>query len=176
VGTDVIVSRLVKNSVFLQPVCGIGTCRHFRRLQVVENEASRKSHFRRSAVKKRMNALFHHPVRGDILRTVEAPQGHLGPSGERLLENTEGAATLFAKRALGGLRGSIARRRISAPDDVFAFERHRSEKGGAGDLSTIAAVAVGHAKGRRLRTVAHRTAKTSAGPGHSDLRIRPLAS
>jgi len=57
-----LVSRLVKNSVFLQPVCGTGTCRHFRRLQVVENEASRKSHFRRSAVKKSMDALFHHPV------------------------------------------------------------------------------------------------------------------
>ena len=60
------VSRLVKNSVFLQPVCGIGTCRHFRRPQVVENEASRKSHFRRSAVKKSMDALFLQPVRGSI--------------------------------------------------------------------------------------------------------------
>ena len=56
------ISRLVNNSVFLQPVCGIGTCRHFRRLQVVENEASRKLYFRRSGVKKSMDALFHHPV------------------------------------------------------------------------------------------------------------------
>jgi len=58
--------RLLKNAVFRQPVYGTEMCRHFRWHQLIENEGGGKSAFSVPALKKTMDGLFQHPVRGDI--------------------------------------------------------------------------------------------------------------
>jgi len=56
------VSRLLKNAVVQQPVRDAGKCRHFRWWQAMENEGSRKSHFRRPGSKKSRDGFFQPPL------------------------------------------------------------------------------------------------------------------